>query len=73
MLKQIGLALHNYHDVYNTLPPGVVHKFGNQAVAAMGSYGWGTCILPQLEQKFQRAVEAGDNTVDFQLETGTPL
>ncbi|MFM7055328.1 MAG: type II secretion system protein, partial [Planctomycetota bacterium] len=45
-LKQIGLALHNYHDIYNTLPPGVVHKFGNQDVAAMGSYGWGTFILP---------------------------
>lgn len=49
-LKQIGLALHNYHDTYNTLPPGVVHKSGNQNVAAMASYGWGTFILPQLEQ-----------------------
>ncbi len=49
-LKQIGLALHNYHDTYNTLPPGVVHKSGNQNVAALASYGWGTFILPQLEQ-----------------------
>lgn len=49
-LKQIGLALHNYHDTYNTLPPGVVHKSGNQNIAALGSYGWGTFILPQLEQ-----------------------
>ena len=49
-LKQIGLALHNYHDVYSTLPPGVVHKVGNQTVAKLASYGWGAFILPQLEQ-----------------------
>lgn len=28
---------------------------------------------PKLELKFERVVEAGDNTVDFQLETGVPL
>lgn len=49
-LKQIGLALHNYHDTYSVLPPGVVHKSGNQNVAALASYGWGTFILPYLEQ-----------------------
>jgi prepilin-type N-terminal cleavage/methylation domain-containing protein/prepilin-type processing-associated H-X9-DG protein len=48
-LKQIGLALHNYYDSYNVLPPGVVHKSGNQNVAALASYGWGTFILPYLE------------------------
>lgn len=49
-LKQIGLALHNYHDTYRTLPPGVVHKLGNQNSAALGSYGWGFFILPYLDQ-----------------------
>src|SRR5690554_1438742 len=49
-LKQIGLALHNYHDIYNTLPPGVVHKAGGLNTAGLADYGWGTFILPQLEQ-----------------------
>src|SRR4051812_27787756 len=49
-LKQIGLALHSYHDVHNVLPPGVVHKAGNQNVPALASYGWGTFLLPYLEQ-----------------------
>ncbi len=40
-LKQIGLALHNYHDTFNTLPPGQVR--GNVASTH-------TQILPYLEQ-----------------------
>jgi prepilin-type N-terminal cleavage/methylation domain-containing protein len=40
-LKQIGLALHGYHDVNNNLPAGAT---------GTNKYGWGTHILPYIEQ-----------------------
>jgi prepilin-type N-terminal cleavage/methylation domain-containing protein/prepilin-type processing-associated H-X9-DG protein len=43
-LKQIGLALHNYHDVQGYLPPGSANNTQGQR------YGWGAYILPQIEQ-----------------------
>jgi prepilin-type N-terminal cleavage/methylation domain-containing protein/prepilin-type processing-associated H-X9-DG protein len=45
-LKQIGLALHNYHGVYKKFPPGWV---GNGAAPNL-AYGWPTLILPYIEQ-----------------------
>jgi len=51
-LKQIGLALHNYHDVHQTFPPGWVGaEIGvGHHVEGLNGFGWGTMILPQLEQ-----------------------
>src|SRR5437870_10623056 len=48
-LKQIGLALHNYHDVQAKLPPGWIMQATNPGDSA----GWGrpTLILPSLEQQ----------------------
>ncbi len=40
-LKQIGLALHNYHDVHSVFPPGAL--FSNEL-------SWHVFILPQLDQ-----------------------
>jgi prepilin-type N-terminal cleavage/methylation domain-containing protein/prepilin-type processing-associated H-X9-DG protein len=53
-LKQVGLALHNYHDAYGRLPPGGAADqppFGT-APANMQSIGasWMVYILPQIEQ-----------------------
>jgi prepilin-type N-terminal cleavage/methylation domain-containing protein len=44
-LHQIGLALHNYHDIANTLPPGWIGSPNGP-----NRWGWGTFILPQLDQ-----------------------
>lgn len=53
-LKQIGLALHNYHDTHRIFPAGTVprRQTGNngQVLANYESYGWAALILPQLEQ-----------------------
>jgi len=47
-LKQIALAMHNYHDTFNTLPPGWIAK--NTEPETGPCYGWGTFILPFIEQ-----------------------
>ncbi len=53
-LKQIGLALHNYHDVHLVFPPGyIASQVGetDPASAETGTgFAWGVMILPQLEQ-----------------------
>ncbi len=41
-LKQIGLALHNYHDVFGVFPPS---SFSNGA-----RLSWHVSILPQIDQ-----------------------
>lgn len=51
-MKQIGLALHNYHDVYNTFPPGWVSQYvaTNVGTGEPTIWSWGTFILPYLDQ-----------------------
>jgi len=50
-LKQLGLALHNYHDTHNVFPPGwigvennIPHMEGNSGFA------WGAHVLPYVDQ-----------------------
>src|SRR3954468_24993586 len=50
-LKQVGLALHGYHDAHNTFPAGGwIALFGQPATANMNS-GWSASVLPWLEQR----------------------
>ena len=53
-LKQMTLALHNYHDTLLNLPPGNywIPAFGvdsNPANQIMGSFAWSAFILPYIE------------------------
>lgn len=45
-LKQIGLALHNYHDVYGTFPPAYIPDENGQP-----KHSWRVLILPFLERQ----------------------
>ena len=52
-LKQIGVALHNYHDTYNMFPPGAIPALRPNRRNYIGNeehYNWLTFILPQMEQ-----------------------
>ena len=67
-LKQIGIALHNYHESLGVFPPGqnrgaivisgVTHEFGN-------GFSWGAMLLPYMDQ-------AGlYNKLDFDIPVST--
>src|SRR6185437_12636571 len=53
-LKQIGLALHNYHDSTNHFPPGYVDGNTNPTTTPdhdVGpGWGWASFLLPYVEQ-----------------------
>jgi prepilin-type N-terminal cleavage/methylation domain-containing protein len=53
-LKQMGLALQNYHGVYDRFPPGYQAGVSGQpapSVDAAPGWAWGTYLLPFLEQE----------------------
>lgn len=65
-LKQLALALHNYHGSHRVLPPGSIRSGGT--LRRETGWGWGALILPQIEQKplydridFHRATTDGSN------------
>lgn len=54
-LKQIGLALHNYHDVHRCYPPGYIARGVVASDPASpnetgSGFSWGTMILPYMDQ-----------------------
>jgi len=52
-VKQIALAMHNYHDVVGSFPPeSLVNRLSAPTAGAWGGAWWSWCIfiMPQLEQ-----------------------
>ena len=48
-LKQIGLALHHYHDAEDGFPPG--YTIGGSDNLELGGFGGFVRLLPYLEQE----------------------
>jgi prepilin-type N-terminal cleavage/methylation domain-containing protein len=64
-LKQIGLAMHMYHDSLSGLPPGWIaqHPTTNRPYwLGRPGWAWGTRILPYLEQ-----ANVVENLIDYRL------
>ena len=68
-MKQIGLALHNYHDTYKSLPSGwLAHDPATRLPMPEGVNGWGwaSLVFPFLEQNnvAQNVVQFGKPILD---------
>ena len=80
-LKQIGLAMHNYHDVYSAFPPAWIPMIDPAAADPIAdsvlasSWAWPVFILPQIEQanlyNDLTSVEPGPGT-PFPVNPGAP-
>src|SRR5690606_5643888 len=57
-LKQLGLALHNYHDVYNSFPMGT-------QTPLTGASSWRFALLPYLDQAVVYNQADGGRGVNF--------
>ncbi len=70
-MKQLGLAFHNYHDVFNRFPPGYVAKIPNNKTSSERSmFAWGALILPYVEQgNLYQVLDPGGSPLDQRLGT----
>lgn len=69
-LKQIGLALLNYHDAHHKFPPGYLSQVNASGNDTGPGWGWAAMSLSQLEQtnlhksiKFSLPIEAPENAI----------
>jgi prepilin-type N-terminal cleavage/methylation domain-containing protein/prepilin-type processing-associated H-X9-DG protein len=49
-LKQLGLAMHNYHGVREAFPPGYTSAVASDGSDLGPGWGWASYLLPDMEQ-----------------------
>ncbi|WP_145099728.1 DUF1559 domain-containing protein [Rosistilla carotiformis] len=75
-LKNIGLAMHNYHDTFQGLPPGYINNKATTNGPVSGEYSqwaWGAFILPFIEQApMHDQLQVGTISLSAALTPGGP-
>jgi prepilin-type N-terminal cleavage/methylation domain-containing protein/prepilin-type processing-associated H-X9-DG protein len=67
-LKQIGIAMHNYHGAYKRFPPGFTSAAATLDGPSLGpGWGWAAHLLPYLEQ------ENVHRQIDFTKDIADPV
>jgi len=73
-LKQLGLALVNFHDLHGRLPSGYVSSVSGSGAETGPGWGWAALSLPYLEETplwltldFQQPIESPGNVARKQL------
>lgn len=67
-LKQMGIALHNYHDVNNVFPPGFTDTIAGNSERISGGWAWSAYLLPYIEQAALYS-QFNFNTTPYALQT----
>lgn len=80
-LKQIGIAMHTYHETFNTFPPGYINynvpnalgQQSQQVAADQGHWAWNAFILPQIDQApLHKMMNVGNISVTQAMAITTP-
>lgn len=62
-LKQMGLAFHNYHDVYSTFPIAGTADGNGSNMQVTDAWGWPARLLPYLDQTpLYNQIEVGEES-----------
>lgn len=66
-LHQIGIALHSYHDAFQTLPTGCIRWRSFNSTSSYRQFAWSALLLPFVEQQNLHA------QIDFGVPFDSPI